>query len=62
MHQHIRERRNRYFYQLAQLRQLAEVTQIEPAVLAAHLQRMRAANEIKEVLSAPPFQSGDTTP
>lgn len=54
-----RDRRNRYLYQLAQLRQLAEITQIEPALLAAYLHRMKVTNYAKGVLSASPFKTGD---
>jgi hypothetical protein len=64
MHQsgNTRDRRNRYFYQLDQLRQLADVTQTDPILLAAQLHRLRTNNKLKEGSQAHPLTSGDTTP
>lgn len=60
MHQHPRDRRNRYLYQLSQLRQIAEITHTELPLLAALVHQMKAANQRQEVSQAQPSQTGDS--
>lgn len=50
-----------YFHRLVKLHQLADVLQIEPAKLAALLDRLRTLNRRKEIEASQP-KSGDTTP
>jgi hypothetical protein len=49
-----RDRMTRYRWQLARLREIADVTQMDVAVLTALLHRMRVVNQAKEVLQAQP--------
>jgi hypothetical protein len=50
--QFIRDKRNRYFFQLARLHQLADATGIEPASLVAYLDHLRKISDYKEAAQA----------